>query len=1014
MVPVVNREIPFTPEKGGEITIEGTVTKVVYVNHDTGWSVAKLVLDDPKSEVTVVGRLGQVAEGGRLRATGKWRQDQRFGSQFEAATCIPLEPKTLEGLVRYLSSDLIQGVGPKMAKRIVARFGERTIDVIEKEPHRLREVPGIGPHRAEKILEAWKTQAGQREALIFLRSLGFSAGLAARVHRHFGRDTIEVVAKSPYRLVREIPGVGFKTADRIAHEAGIADHDPHRLAAGLMYIAGREAEEDGHLCLPIDLLVDEAASLLSAPQDLLRDVLREIIRQDGLVSESGHDVYLPGLFADERDAAQDLVRIVRSKTKWKAPAASERLVRIGEEATGLCFGPSQRRVFDALCRERILVVTGGPGTGKTTLVRGLLEVLDREGSLTLLAAPTGRAAKRLSEATGRPACTIHRLLEYQPAGHRFSRNRDRPLAADTVIVDEASMVDLPLFSSLVRAVPSGARLILVGDVDQLPSVGPGAVLEQVITAADAGAEGMGVVRLQEIFRQSSRSRIVEAAHRVNRGELPEFPGRDADSDLYFIEREDPEQAMKVIQELVCSRIPARFGLSPLEDIQVLTPMNKGPLGTRVLNEELQALLNPSGQGIGPEGERRLKVGDKVMQVRNNYDLEVFNGDIGFIEEKGGRDVVIRFDDRRIRYASEDLNDIVLAYACSVHKSQGSEYPAVILPLTTQHFVLLQRNLLYTALTRARRLAVLVGSTRALGLAVRRVEGRKRYTHLASRIIAGLAGPGARVLVFLMMLMLTALTGCMLASPPVDAAGVSVGWVERGLLWRGMDAAPKDSDLETSGRRDRRFGSGSMVGILRRAQERLDAELPGTRIRLADVSAEHGGWMDKHRSHKSGRDADIQFFIASLGGRPVRNPGFIRFDRNGAGELKEHVYRFDTERNWALVRALLEDPEAEVQWVFVSRGLKALLLERALETGEDPRLVARAANVLHQPGDSNVHDDHFHIRVYCTAAERAVGCMDHPPLWPWLEKRLGETPSFAVEDKVLVQAALGGLHPDYPR
>ncbi len=741
MVPAVNREISFDAKAAEEASLEGTLDKVVFVNRDTGWTVVRLILDGGRGEATVVGRLGPVAEGGRIRATGRWRKDPRFGAQFEAVTTLPLQPKTLEGLAKYLASDLMKGVGPEMARRIVERFGDRTIEIIENEPQRLREVPGIGPQRARTILDAWKAQTGHREGMIFLRSLGFSASLAARVQRRFGGDAAEIVRRSPYRLVREIPGVGFKTADRIAHEAGVAEDDPHRLAAGLMHVTTREAEDHGHAFVPVPMLLEQATELLAVPASALEPVIRELVRQQALVSESGEEVYLPHLHADERDAARDLARLARGRGKGRPLDHAGRLIQIGEAATGLVFGPSQRRALESLDGSRVLVVTGGPGTGKTTLIRGFLEAFDRAGHVTLLAAPTGRAAKRLAEASDRPASTIHRLLEYQPGTHRFGRHADRPLAADALVVDEASMIDLPLFASLLKAVPSGARLVLVGDVDQLPSVGPGAVLEEVITAADAQAPGIAVVRLAEIFRQATRSRIVEAAYAVNRGEIPDLESRGADSDLFFIERDEPEQALKVITEVVCERIPGRFGFKPLEDIQVLTPMNKGPLGTHLLNDELQALLNPSGDRIGESSERGLRVGDKVMQIRNNYDLEVFNGDIGVIEGKGGRDLVVRFDDRAVRYAPDDWGDLVLAYACSVHKSQGSEYPAVVLPLSTHHFVLLERNLLYTALTRARRLAVLVGSRRALELAVNRTGGRRRFTRLASRILTGLAGPG---------------------------------------------------------------------------------------------------------------------------------------------------------------------------------------------------------------------------------------------------------------------------------
>ena len=723
------------PDTRNETSIEGTVKRVVFFNPETGFSVARISSEDSGEEITVVGSLGALGEGQRIRATGKWKTDPKFGKQFAVVSCLPLEPKTLDGLIKYLSSGLVKGVGKEMATRIVNHFGQDTLAVIDENPQRLTEVPGIGPHRAEKIIQAWNAQSGHRDTLIFLRSMGFSTGLAARVHRYFGQATMDVVKNNPYRLAGEIPGIGFLTADRIAHEAGIGSDDPHRLAAGLMHVIRAACEDEGHVYVPADSLVASAVKLMDVPGDMAHAVLRELIKQKALVLQRKEDVYTPEMLNSEVRAAAGTARLAQSRPGISIGGNIRELIAKAEAGAGLRFGRGQLEAFNVLPGCSVLVITGGPGTGKTTLVKGLLEILNRHGSVTMLAAPTGRAAKRLSETTGRPAGTIHRLLEFRPRTRSFSRNREHPLSADTLIVDEVSMIDLQLFASLVEAVKKGARLVLIGDVDQLPSVGPGSVLEHVIAAADSGLKRMHVIRLNEIYRQAGRSRIVDAAHSVNHGEIPHFDSGTEGSDLYFIRRDEPEQIVSVIMELMGERIPKRFGFDPVRDIQVLTPMNRGPVGTHVLNRQLQSLLNGSGRPLGGEGFKNLRIGDKVMQVRNNYDLEVFNGDIGTIESGSGQGVIVRFDDRAVRYSMEDLSDIVPAYACSVHKSQGSEYPAVVLPVTTHHFVLLRRNLLYTALTRARRLAVLVGSKKALAMAVRNCEGMARYTHLSRRIIS---------------------------------------------------------------------------------------------------------------------------------------------------------------------------------------------------------------------------------------------------------------------------------------
>lgn len=706
-------------------SLEATVERVVYQSEESGWGVLRVSRENGIT-ATAVGRLHGLQPGERVRLTGSWEEDRKYGKQFRVLSYLSLLPQTVDGIRRYLGSGLVPGIGPVMAERLVAKFGLDTLEVIDNEPAKLSRVRGIGPKRSRRIQRAWREQRAVRDAMVFLQSHGLSASHAIKVCRTYGDAAVQVVKNNPFRLAEDVFGIGFSTADRIANSLGIPEDAPQRAQAGLLFTLGRAAEQ-GHVFLPRDRLLELARELLSVDDSLLSAALDELIRCEALVStDSGTDaaVYLPQLHAAEVGIASRLREL--SLAELERPSIHvDRALAWVEERQHLRLAEFQRQAVRSAIVHKVQVITGGPGTGKTTLVRSLVRIFARKGLRLSLCAPTGRAAKRLAEATGEQAKTIHRLLEFDPRSGDFQRTAEARLDTDAVIVDEASMVDTPLAYHLLQALPDGARLILVGDVDQLASVGPGKVLEELIRSGR-----LAVTRLTEIFRQAEESRIILNAHRVHRGEMPELPDEGRQSDFFFFHRQEPEEVLETLLHLVTERVPRGFGIDPLNDIQVLTPMRRGLLGAENLNLELQRLLNPTGRGS--EGLRRLRDGDRVMQIRNNYDLEVFNGDIGRVTRitERERQLQVTFDGRAVTYHFDDQDELVLAYACSVHKAQGSEYPCVVMPLHTQHYVMLQRNLLYTAVTRAAKLLILVGDRRALGVAVRNDRQQDRHTRLA--------------------------------------------------------------------------------------------------------------------------------------------------------------------------------------------------------------------------------------------------------------------------------------------
>jgi exodeoxyribonuclease V alpha subunit len=707
--------------------LAGLVERVTFHNAENGFCVLRVKARSHRDLVTVVGHAAAISAGEWVTATGDWVNDRTHGQQFKARFVRTSQPTSIDGIEKYLGSGMIRGIGPVYAKKMVKAFGEKVFDVIEAEPDRLREVTGIGAVRARRITDAWADQKIVREIMVFLHSHGVGTARAVRIFKTYGADAVQVMTENPYRLARDIRGIGFKTADAIAMRLGIEKTAMIRVRAGISY-ALAEAMSDGHCGLPNGELLPLAVELLEVPKELIQTALELELADGTVIADTvGTEacVFLGSLYRAEQVIAQRLLNLVHGKLPWPYIDPQKALPWI-EARTGLTFAPSQAGAIRLALLSKVLVITGGPGVGKTTIVNAILRILAAKAVNMLLCAPTGRAAKRMTEATGFEARTIHRLLETDPRSGGFKRNADNPLECDLLVVDETSMVDVMLMQALLRAVPDSAALLIVGDIDQLPSVGPGQVLTDII---NSGA--VPVVRLTEVFRQAAQSRIIISAHRINQGSIPDLSRPEGDSDFYFVSADDPEVAVPRIVELVKTRIPQRFGFDPIRDIQVLCPMNRGGAGARSLNIELQAALNPAGERKVERFGWTFAPSDKVMQVENDYDKEVYNGDIGYIDDVDPEagEVVVSFDGRAVTFGFGELDTLVPAYAVTIHKSQGSEYPAVVIPLLTQHYAMLQRNLLYTGVTRGKRLVVLVGQKKAVAIAVKNVSGRRRWSKL---------------------------------------------------------------------------------------------------------------------------------------------------------------------------------------------------------------------------------------------------------------------------------------------
>jgi len=722
--------------------LAGSVERVTFHNEESGFAVLRVRVKGRRDLATVVGSVPAISAGEWIEAEGRWMIDPTHGQQFRAEAMRVDRPHSRVGIERYLASGIIRGIGPAFAARLVAAFGTEVFTVIEQTPERLDEIPGIGPARRAAVIAAWETQREVREIMVFLASHGVSGARAFRIYKAFGHGAIERVREDPYSLAREVRGIGFASADAIAARVGIPRDSPLRARAAIEHVLAELASQ-GHCAFPHDRLVTRAAELLELEPPLLEDAVRTGIASGRLVHRRfGADelVFLAALDGAERSLAANLDALARGRHPCPVIDIAKAIPWV-ERRLDLTLATAQREALALVATAKVAVLTGGPGVGKTTLLRAILAVFRAKGLTVVLAAPTGRAARRITETTGVAASTIHRLLEVDAASGRFKHDAEHPLSGDVFIVDEASMIDLPLGHALVRAIPPRAALLLVGDFDQLPSVGPGAVLADVIASGT-----VPVCRLTEVFRQASASAIVRNAHRINHGDMPLWPRKGSPeaetSDFFLIAAEAPEVALERIVALVRDDIPRRFHLDPRADIQVLTPMQRGELGARNLNVKLQAALNP----VGPAVERfgwTFRLGDRVMQTANDYEKDVFNGDVGLIVtlDAEAQELAVRFDDRTVRYGFDELDDLQLAYASTIHKSQGSEYPAVVIPIHTQHFVMLQRNLLYTAITRGRRLVVVVGSPRAVAIAVKRGQAARRITALADRLCArfGLTG-----------------------------------------------------------------------------------------------------------------------------------------------------------------------------------------------------------------------------------------------------------------------------------
>jgi exodeoxyribonuclease V alpha subunit len=730
--------------------LNGVLEHITYSNEDTGYTVARVATDRGGDPVTVVGPLLGAQAGEHLHLEGRWRNHPLYGRQFEVRSYRAVLPATVQGIRRYLGSGLIRGIGPKMAERIVDQFGVDTLRVLEEDPGRLRSVPGLGPTRTAMIEQAWEEQKAIKDVMVFLQGVGVSTSLAVRIYKAYREEAIKVVTHEPYRLATDVWGIGFKTADKIAQGVGIAYDSGERVKAGLQFTLS-QASELGHCYLPEPELVARASEILGVRPALAQTCLDELVRQQGVVrdpvpmtgfDDGVHAIYLVPFHRAEVSLAAGLLRL-RS-----VPEQADRLPMFRrvdwaaafgwlEGVTGSRLAPEQETAVRLALTERVAVLTGGPGCGKSFTVRAVVALARAKKARVVLAAPTGRAAKRLSELAGMDAQTLHRLLELRPGGDA-AFDQDRPLEADLVVVDEASMLDLLLANKVVKAVPPGAHLLLVGDVDQLPSVGPGEVLRDLLQAGGRAAPVLPRVRLTQVFRQAQHSGVVTNAHRINAGHPPTTTGMN---DFFLFAEDDPERVAELTVDIVVNRLPRRFGLDPRRDVQVLCPMHRGPAGSAALNERLQEVLTPA---VPRQPERRFagrsfRPGDKVMQVRNDYEKGVFNGSVGTIttiSPEASELFVLMDEDQEVRYGFDDLDELTHAYALTVHRSQGSEYPCVVVPLTQTAWLMLQRNLLYTAVSRARRLVVLVGSRRALAKAIRTPGHGHRYTALDDRLRRG--------------------------------------------------------------------------------------------------------------------------------------------------------------------------------------------------------------------------------------------------------------------------------------
>jgi len=708
--------------------LSGVVERITYINEENGFSVIKIKSKGYYDLVTVVGNLAAVNVGASVKLKGEWKHDSKYGRQFNAFEYQEIVPATIAGIEKYLGSGLIKGIGPVNAKRIVKHFKEDTIRIIDEEPDRLLEVEGIGPKRVEMIKKGWQEQKEIKNVMLFLQSNGVSTAYAVKIYKTYGNDSINIVKSNPYRLADDIWGIGFKTADKIARQLGFDENSFERCRSGILYVLN-ELSNEGHCYAEREQLLSETEKMLGLDSELINSTIDRMIEEKSVILDEENTIYLPPFYFSETGTAKRIREILSSHSFYNNMDTDNVTKKVQDEC-GIKYDEVQLEAIRTAAKSKFMILTGGPGTGKTTTTQAVIKVFQKFGAKVLLAAPTGRAAKRMSETCGMEAKTIHRLLEYKPP-EGYKKNAENPLDCDVLIIDETSMVDIILMYNLLKAVSDNTIVILVGDVDQLPSVGAGNVLRDII---DSGI--VNVVRLTRIFRQAQGSAIITNAHKINKGEFPRLKG-GKDSDFFFIEEEEPGKVVETIKELCSKRLPKYYGVDPINDIQVLCPMQKGETGAHNLNIVLQEILNPSQISIR-YGGASYRLNDKVMQIKNNYDKNVFNGDIGIIEsiDTEDRTLLINFDGNLVSYDATELDEVVLAYATTIHKSQGSEYKIVVAPFTTQHYIMLQRNLLYTCVTRAKKVLVLVGTKKAIGMAISNNKTQKRNTMLAQRLKRG--------------------------------------------------------------------------------------------------------------------------------------------------------------------------------------------------------------------------------------------------------------------------------------
>ena len=713
------------------VHLQGSVERVTFHSEASGFFVIRVKCKGQRELVTMTGNTPSVTPGEFVDATGIWFNDHKHGVQFKVKQIKTVTPNTLEGIEKYLGSGMVKGIGPHFAKRLVKAFGEQVFDIIEENPERLMELEGIGKKRREKITSAWSEQKVIREIMVFLQSHGVGTARAVRIYKTYGDESVAKVQENPYRLALDIHGIGFKTADNLAMQLGIDRVSLIRAQAGVRHVL-QECSGEGHCARPFDALVNDAVTLLEIPEDTIKEAIQSEIHEERLTPETIDEVpclFLTPLYRAEQGVANHVNRLLQGCSGWSGIAMDKAIPWV-EEKNNIQLSDSQKEAIELAVQNKFCIITGGPGVGKTTVVNSILKIIQVKRVEVTLCAPTGRAAKRLSESTGQEATTIHRLLDFDPSAFDFKRNAENPLETDLLVVDECSMVDVVLMNQLLRAVPDSAAVLLVGDVDQLPSVGPGSVLRDLIESGK-----VPVARLTEIFRQAATSQIITGSHAINRGQAPRVTKKGEETDFFYLTGEEPEELFAKLMSVVTRRLPETFGFDPVNDIQVLAPMNRGGLGARSLNVALQEALNPDAHPRVTRYGWTYAPGDKVIQTVNNYDKEVFNGDIGRVKaidiEEG--ELMIEFDGREVLYPVNELDEVSLAYATTIHKSQGSEYPCVVIPMAMQHFTLLERNLLYTGVTRGKKMVVLVGQPKAVGMAARNRKSNRRLTNLQARL-----------------------------------------------------------------------------------------------------------------------------------------------------------------------------------------------------------------------------------------------------------------------------------------